>query len=67
MTLEHFRRVLQEAIAAAGSQTAWSRRHGVSLSYINAVVTGRVEPGDKILSALGYRKVVSYEPTGVSE
>lgn len=62
MTLEEIRSLLREQVEVAGSQTAWSKERGVALSYVNAVLAKRYEPGEKLLTAMGYRKVVSYEP-----
>ena len=51
---------LRAAIDAAGSQVAFAEKHGVSLQYVNDVVRGRREPGQKILDALGIEKLVVY-------
>lgn len=49
---------------ATRSQQEFANQIGVSLSYLNDVLHGRREPGEKILSAIGVRKVVSYEFLG---
>ena len=51
---------LQAAIAAAGSQQAFARLHGISAQYVNDVVSERRPMGEKILNALGVEKVVTY-------
>ena len=53
---------LTKAVNAAGTQTAFAKQHGVSLAYVNDVLQGRRKAGKKILTALGLRPVVSYEP-----
>jgi hypothetical protein len=60
MTLEEFRADLRAACAEAGSQLAWSRQTGVSTPYISDVLSGRREPGQKLLDALDMDKVVDY-------
>lgn len=67
MTAHEIRKLLKIEIESAGSITVWSRRHGVSLPYASSVLAGRSDPGEKVLTALGYRKVVSYEPIGSAE
>lgn len=51
---------LSQAVEKAGSQTAFARQHGISLAYVNDVLQGRREPGDKILRALGMERSVTY-------
>lgn len=48
------------AIDAAGSQAAFARQHGVSLQYVNDVIRGRRDIGQKILAVLGVERVVLY-------
>ncbi len=55
-------RLLREACKQAGGQVEWARRHGVSKSYVGAVLNAECEPGQKILDALGLVRVVSYAP-----
>ncbi len=45
----------------AGSQAAFAQNKGMSAAYVNDVLRGRREPGQKILSAVGVKKVVSYQ------
>lgn len=51
---------LRAAIDDAGSQASFAEKHGISLQYVNDVVRGRREPGQKILDALGIERVVVY-------
>lgn len=44
----------------AGSQAAFARDHGMSAAYLNDVLNGRREPGQKVLDAVGAEKIVSY-------
>ncbi|MGW9821955.1 hypothetical protein ACUXK4_004544 [Methylorubrum extorquens] len=39
-----------------GGQRAWARVHDVADTYVSSVIAGRVEPGPKILGALGLQK-----------
>lgn len=45
----------------SSSQVELARELGISASYLNDVLRGRREPGEKILKALKLRRVVSYE------
>lgn len=55
---------LLAAVREAGSQSEWARTHGVSVQYVNDVLRGRRGPGDSILNALGFERVVSYRRMG---
>jgi DNA-binding phage protein len=48
---------LRRAVKLAGSMSAYAREIGVTRQYIHAVLTGKQEPGPKILDALGLRVV----------
>lgn len=52
--------MLRRACRDAGGQSAWAEVHGISPAYVSDVLNARREPGDKILTALGLRKVVRY-------
>lgn len=41
-----------------GNQTAWAKRHKISLGYVNDVLNGRRSPGDKITQAMGLEKAL---------
>lgn len=60
LTEQDIRARLRDAIQAAGSQAAFARQHNISLQYVNDVVNGRREIGQKILDALGIEKIVTY-------
>lgn len=48
-------------VAYHGSQDAAAKQLGVSPQYLCDVLRKRREPGQKLLDALGYRRVVVYE------
>lgn len=48
-------------IAELGSQKAVAKKLKISQQYLNDILRGRREPGDKILKPLGLKKVISYE------
>ncbi len=52
---------LERCISDAGSQNKAAKRLKVSTAYLSDIINGRREPGDKILDALGLRRVVQYE------
>lgn len=61
MTKEQVIALLLEETRRAGSQKEWCRAHGISEQYVSDVLKGRRDVGNKVLEALGYRKVVIYE------
>lgn len=48
---------------AKPTQAAWAKAHGISPAYVSDVIQGRREPGEKILKALGLKRIVSYVPS----
>ncbi len=44
---------LRRSCTRAGSQQSWAKAHGVSPAYVSDVLTGRRDPGGKILAPLG--------------
>jgi DNA-binding transcriptional regulator YdaS (Cro superfamily) len=48
---------LREAIAATGSQRTYASSIGVSQAYLGDVLHGRRAAGDKILAAIGLRRI----------
>lgn len=56
---------LQSAIRAAGSQKAFAQQHAISEQYVADVLHKRREPGQKILDALGYEKMVFYRKRAI--
>lgn len=60
MNEQDIREHLRIAVLTAGSQKAFAARHGISPAYINDVLQGRREPGEKILAAIGFERVVTY-------
>jgi transcriptional regulator with XRE-family HTH domain len=57
--VEEMRRVIAEKFD--GSQKKFAESCGISATYISDVLLGKRSPGDKVLAAIGYRTVVSYE------
>ena len=43
-----------------GSQASFAERNGLSKAYVNDVLRGRRDPGQKILDVFGLERVVSY-------
>lgn len=60
MTLPEVLIMLVDRIDAAGGRAAWCASTGVSPGYLGDVLHGRRDPGEKLLAALGLRKVVDY-------
>ena len=61
MNARHVRELLATECRKAGSQRAWAQAHAVSEQYVCDVLMQRREPAEKILSALGLRRIVTYE------
>lgn len=53
--------LLRAAVDKAGTQTAFAKKHGISIAYVNDVLQGRRAPGDKILKALGLESQLTYK------
>lgn len=51
--IDHLRKI-------AKPQKVWANAHNISESYFSDVLNGRRDPGDKILDAIGFEKVVTY-------
>lgn len=43
-----------------GSQKRFAEQHDLSQAYVSDVLSGRREPGEKFLSAIGAERVVCY-------
>jgi transcriptional regulator with XRE-family HTH domain len=61
MTPEEFHRYLEQKVRTYGSQKALAEYCGVGQAYLSDVMRGNREPGVKIVAALGFKKVVTYE------
>lgn len=51
---------LQKSVNAAGGQSVWAAKHGISVAYVNDVLRGRRLPGDKITKAIGLEKALMW-------
>jgi len=45
---------------AAGGQSAFARQHDISVSQLSETLSGKREPSERIINALGYARVVRY-------
>ena len=61
MTEDEVRERLRAAIEAAGGQQSFAKAHGFTPAYINDVVHGRRALADRILMAIGIKRVISFE------
>lgn len=62
LTEDELRDLLRKACNKAGSQSTWADTAGVSSVYVSDVLNQKRAPGDSILRALGYSRVVTYVP-----
>ena len=51
---------LEDLVFRLSTQKVLAQKIGISEAYLSDVIHGRREPGNKILSFLGYEKVVCY-------
>lgn len=58
MYVENVRAML--ATKAGENRSEYARKNGLSPSYINEIIKGTREPGDKVLKVLGLERVVTY-------
>jgi transcriptional regulator with XRE-family HTH domain len=63
ITEQQLTQLLRLAVERNGSQKVVASRLGISPQYLNDILRGRREPGEKVLKALGYRREVRYIPT----
>ena len=54
------RRKLLNLCVKCGSQRRAASELGISAQYLNDVLHGKREPGDKLLMAIGLQKIVRY-------
>jgi transcriptional regulator with XRE-family HTH domain len=67
LTPERLQSYLRQAIDSEGlTQAAFAEKFGFSPQYLGDVLNGRRDPGDKILNAIGYERVVTYRPKKVA-
>jgi len=52
---------IARVIKRCGSQKAAAASLGITQSYLSDLKTGRREPGAKVLTALGFKRVTNYE------
>jgi hypothetical protein len=65
MTLDDVIARLEAETKGRGKQKEWADKHGFRPQFVNAVLKGYAKPSGNILHALGFRRVVSYEPIEV--
>jgi hypothetical protein len=61
MTPEEFLTYLRQQAQAHGSQKALAAHLRINPAWLSDILRGRRDPGQKLLEALGFRRVVSYE------
>lgn len=61
LTANDVRKLLRARCEAMPSTRAWAAKHGLSQPYISQLLSGSRDPGDKVLAALGLRRIVRYQ------
>ena len=57
MSIEDVLRLLDQRIEEAGGVRAFAREIGVSPSYVSAVTWQKTPPSDRLLGAIGVRRI----------
>lgn len=62
MTGRLFHMKLKGMVYEAGSQKAFAKAHGISEQFLHDILAGRREPGKKLLDAMGWERIITYQP-----
>ncbi len=62
-----FRAYLRALTYQVGGIKKWALEHDVSWQYVSNVIHDRRPPGEKILRATGYERVVIYRPVAFTD
>lgn len=54
-------------VAVGDNAAAWGREKGLSEAHISLVLSGSQKAGPKMAKALGYRKIIRFEPLQTNE
>lgn len=60
LTVEDVRETLVFRITKSGSATAYAKSINISPAYLSDILSGKREPGEKVLSALGLVRLLRY-------
>lgn len=60
LTEDELREALANACEAAGGQSAWAAKAGITQQYVSDVLNNKRSPGDSICRALGYERATIY-------
>lgn len=61
MTQDEFLHYLTQLAREHGSQKALAEDLGINAAWLSDILRRRRDPGHKLLEALGFRKIVTYE------
>lgn len=56
------RRILSQQCEMAGGRLAWSRRHGIQPSVVTETISGKRDPSERVINAMGYVRVERFMP-----
>jgi hypothetical protein len=62
MSGRDLRAELARQVEMAGGQQAWARLRGVAVSQVCETLSGKREPSEGIINAMGYLRVTRYLP-----
>lgn len=60
-TKEKLLQRIEKEVAALGSQKAFADKIGITPAYLSDVLSGKREPGEKLLSRMGIHRVAMFE------
>ncbi len=62
LTSDEIRDIVRKEAAKAGGIPVWCRQNNISDSFLYEVLRGMREPSAKLSNAVGYRRVIRFEP-----
>jgi DNA-binding transcriptional regulator YdaS (Cro superfamily) len=62
LTENDMRNILRHRCASAGSAAAFAQQANLSEGLVSQILSGRQKVGPKMAKALGYRKIIRFEP-----
>ncbi|MBP0492197.1 hypothetical protein [Roseomonas indoligenes] len=62
LTSGDLRNRLSHACEMAGGQSRWAQRHNIPVSVVSETISGRRDPSERVINALGLMRVERFIP-----
>ena len=62
MTLAQLRDALSHRCEMAGGRSAWGHRHGIQPSVVTETISGKRDPSERVINAMGFVRVERFVP-----